>query len=1255
MSLPTRDVVSALRQDGIIFMRRKVIRLPFTDTHTEVSVDRFSRAIEQEDGDKLGIKLEADGPMLPLRGREDLEELAALAGKIPVEGLQHPQLARDLRALADQGFGFQASLATQGPVAAGLYGAYNALTDEQHGWSGLELLHRGRSEQQNPDSQGLKTLADFYRQPQNAEAAELERAGYQFFDGYDRSSLAAAGADPLVGKEHQPWVRLSKVPAGDGAGSLERLERYRQELNRENAEKIWELTRKAGGPGELAGDGLAALDRVHERSRPVFASFLVEGLQQFRDSRELGEWAHKVCGSLGRDEEAEMFCRRVLEKPDASVTDVAESLISPEGSSLNLARELGEALRQDPAFATAIEWGHKALEATEAGYSHRDIWSEVLNHRRACTGVELAALSKAIHSNLIQEDRAAAGESLARGLQAFPETESAATMALELAQSYQPYTTRNAIYSTMLELPPHRSGTELAAVGAQILAGMDGYWSQKDFEPLGQHFLEKMLSDPRTRVAAQFGQQMLTELPELEDKKAVLQWVLQHPTAASPTDFAQMAQTEDFNQAQGTALLSQFADKEPAGWALKACQGLSHKTAVTVMRMAASRLETGRSTDCVQDLVELGKGLDTNWHERAHLGALALALCPDTPALEMGRQLVEKLDTVSRTHAQGILFENREKSDPEALAQVAFQVQKKLIQEDRAEAGMTALEYLSQFDKTAAGARFGLELAEPFTHYATRSAIASTMLELPELRGGVALARVGVTVWDRMDDYWSQNDFEPMGQTFLKHMADDPATAGAAQLAKEWLEQLQEPDERKRVTRWVLGHPQMKTAADFAEAGKDLKLTKNLAGVFLNELSRHSQTAAMGSWAAELIKPMSEEAVLEMMPLFLEHKLHPPTVLFDQLRSKDFDSNTDLAAVRSAAVDMLVGRPAAEFTQRAVEGLDSTSRARAYEALLEQQPATAEGFRALAETIEGRLWDQAKKQAADRMIADLGQRFKSFAPACDWAQQLLSTKLADKTGEVIRGSVLEHPYLDRQLRADIYHNLSDYESVHDFEPLGMRFLKELEGHPDDGPRARQALATLEVQEGYDQRRAVIGWGLGQSGALERASTSRSRNSMLEVGKKLLEFESDKAGASLSFALESDAFSLEQKISFADAILDSQTLEATAHQMMQRCRRTEQKLEIAERAMAMLQSQDSPFWNVLGELAAGQHPEGRAQIYEAAFEYPSFDRLFAAREQLSPLLRDIADTLSQARPEPAPAEVEFLEDAVNIDDIAVIRD
>ncbi len=137
---------------------------------------------------------------LPLRGLEDLDEVAVFTGIAPPETLPKAELARSLSELENIGWHFHAG------EEIGTYGAYNALTDD-FGMSEVTATRDGQKLYCRTE-QRVGELAAFYR---DDPLGRLEAKGYQFFNLHGERRPAYGERPPeSLGKNGKVWMSAAR-------------------------------------------------------------------------------------------------------------------------------------------------------------------------------------------------------------------------------------------------------------------------------------------------------------------------------------------------------------------------------------------------------------------------------------------------------------------------------------------------------------------------------------------------------------------------------------------------------------------------------------------------------------------------------------------------------------------------------------------------------------------------------------------------------------------------------------------------------------------------------------------------------------------------------------------------------------------------------------------------------------------------------------------------------------------------------------
>ncbi len=183
---------------GIEFIQQRGFTWPW-QSKTKVA-DRGDVLVALKEGkaDRLSVRLDEGYPELPLRSREDLQELEAFAQGRPPEG--NRELGQALIGLAKSGWSFHG---TAGQL--GLYGAYNALTDPNFSHLGTPQA-RKEGHEVTLDADKARNIAGFYAS--GSLPAQLEQTGYQFFEPGQESPVLAFEASPGagLGRSGEVWI-----------------------------------------------------------------------------------------------------------------------------------------------------------------------------------------------------------------------------------------------------------------------------------------------------------------------------------------------------------------------------------------------------------------------------------------------------------------------------------------------------------------------------------------------------------------------------------------------------------------------------------------------------------------------------------------------------------------------------------------------------------------------------------------------------------------------------------------------------------------------------------------------------------------------------------------------------------------------------------------------------------------------------------------------------------------------------------------
>lgn len=1223
------ELLHGLARDGVTFLRKKSWRLPFTATHKEVSPDQFE--VGQPDS---GVRLTPDGPMLPLRNQQDLQELAAFHGQLDTNQLEKPQLADQLKSLAEKGFSFQASLGQDGPTASGLYMAYNALTDD-FGLQGLRM-DGGAVAVQLDGEKKLARLANFYSDPANAELLELEKNGYVLYNGYQPVCAALAEADPTVGRGGG-WIALSALPEGKRLESIQKFEKIREGL-RSSVNEYFQATLESTSAKAFLHATRGIYNRQGEYSRASCGMLMLQELQRFPESSQLATWASGL--KTGSDGGTLYLQQEVFAHPELSVVQFAEQMADrPAG----IEGALVEVLADEPAYACALGWVKELAQGLQS-YSVRDLRIWGLKARTASTPKELASMARDLQSHLIQADQATVGTRSLEKLTAFPETAGPARFGLELAKPYEHYATRTAITSTLLELPELEGGRALAEVGGKILARLDGYWSKNDFEPLGHYFLDQMAADEDTRAAAEFGRSMLGRLTEPDDRKQIMQWVFQNPTAKGAQDFAALAEP---NYERGRALLEELAQRPEsrslASWALELYHKIDQTQALSLLATVCKDVSQPPH-ELADELFALSNQASTNWRTASRLSGAALdQLGPEcAPAVTLAQKIDAVVDRVSATHTNHLAYQQRQATTPSEVADLGQAIHKRLIQADRQKAGEIILEALKAFPETQQAAEFGLDLAAKFHHYETRNAVYAQALTNPKLESGQDFAGFGQGVLAAMGGYASADDFGPMGAFFLEKLAQDEATRPAAELANRWLGQLEEPEDRKNVTRWALGHPNLGSVEAIVAAAGELELNPKVAGLLLDELSQHPETATMADWTRRL--KLSEQTLLKLMPRVLAAATQEPAVMMEQLSKlqQEADSWSDRHTLSKAAVELLPENHLTQWTSKLASAGDQISRVQIYRQTLAQRQAdTPEELLAYSRQVFGSLIQQDKARVGRLLVEEL-QHQPRFAGAAEWALGMVGPDHHYETQLAVYSTLLDNPEATPvELVPTVLDRLDQYWSRTDLPELGQKALGLLPAS------ARTALAgeLLGGLESTAERKALLTWAFAQEQSIVSNLDRENHTAMRNLASQFLAVEPPAADVERLLKAITDGRPDYQAAPLLAVAVDlkKETFSQAALKLMDACTSQQDKSEVGRAAIDILSQKDPNFWGLVQRHGLGRPARSQAQLYASVLAHPNRKDLVAAVAELGPAAKDVAEILAMAESLESKANLELERD------------
>ena len=832
MDTSRRQLLLGLEKNGISFQRKKWFRLPFTSTHKEIDADKFADRLESgEKLDHLAIKLR--DVLVPLQSDQDLYELAELEGDgSPVE-LERPQLAEQLKQLAEHGFRFSATVGQDGPTATGLYVAYNALSDPAHNLTApVATLEQGR-QIRDLDPLTLGRISDFYSHPDNQEWVEIEKSGWTFRNA-DQQDICAAQLemDGFLNRGNTT-VELSELPAGKRLEFLEKLETYNKSVSAFQALKLLQTVRDNPSLERLHQVGHEESFNIPKRQRASFQRLLLRELESFPETRETSRWLGEIVDQLDGDTRLKAM-EPFFATPIPDKKELAEALT--DLSYRPVLEGCAQVLKAESENTVALEWGLEMADGL-ADYDAAQLLEAALQQRTASSPEELTALGKTFHERVD-----ASGEKALQKLLEFSETRGNTQKALEMADKHSEQTTKQAIFKATWAQANLDTGAGWGAFGAAVMANLDTYYGRDQRAAVGAELLEKLKEFPSTKTAAEFGERLSAESG---NKVEIMNWVLENPTAQSPKELAAFGQNAD--AANGMRLLSELENHpqtaELATWARTLNEQLGSKSKRAVTALVTEHL--GTPADHVARLMELQNTKGTDVSDALAISDTALALLDQKkPALVMARELTPKLDSYGKLALNRVVYDGLSATKPEELRQLAEDIRDGL-HSSKVAAGETLLTHLSQFPATAEASKYGLALAEKFENANVKNAIYDVLLGNPRVGSGEEKAQVGSSILGKMDGHYTRSYRTSVGEHFLEEMTADPRTESASAAATRMLAESKNP---LQIIQWTLNNPTANSAQDFAAFGANADADANNGKLLLAELERYPETTELAGW-----------------------------------------------------------------------------------------------------------------------------------------------------------------------------------------------------------------------------------------------------------------------------------------------------------------------------------------------------------------------------------------------------------------------
>lgn len=1089
-------LTSRLQNDGVVFRKKKWIRLPFTDTHKEVEGDKFVEALEKNP-EKVNVQI-GDGPRLPVRSSQDLKELAVFAGHLEADQLENPELGAGLKKAADLGYRISAGIGTE--TATSLYAAYNALTQdlgfektevvtpegaslplrsaeealELHAFltggelrkpalaADLEALQKRGYELKDGAYHAYRTLAEvdsgavemveplghdfeissattlaemarFYADPKNAEWAKIAGDGFTFHD-----SLGRPQPPPMLQKDGsvsngKVELALRELPEKGQAEALQRLVKFQSKLGRDDALRLYRSRRDADSAEKFA-------DRVREDLKLVsfarsddFTQLAVEELQRFPRASEGVGWILSAAESCTQARSS--LLELALENPTISAQEAAEEFVDNSKLRKTMAKPLVEALAGQTEYRKALSVAQEL--ATEIPAEEVDsLLDQALRNRSAQQPEELAKLGEELlHSVSVEAAALLGAPLLKKGLLGSAQD---TAKILDWASDCSNLKTRGLLFRAFGKRP---SLDQAVALGADLSKFVDD--DPEGLRVVAGHLLRELGERDETSTMAAFGERVLARVEQPEDVKATFDFVLKH--AKSTDGFGELAAegSADLARAVLTEVAVETGFQERADWVEKVLAPLRDES---VPKVAAELLsELGKA--------ELGKTLmgidfrDLNDQESLHLKKSAFALLdPDTPVRRLAEVMEVGAKPADAARIYDALFERREASTQEELTTALRKLSQRLHTDESyagvMEAGLRHLE-------PSPAVELALDLGRRFPDADTQRKIHQRLLNQPALQTGVELAKLGhLLVNDLKGTYRPSRDAQPVGEYVLQLMKDKPDSRVAAEFA---LATLPESCDPFMLLFWTFAHPEATTVQELVGFGKGAK-----APDCRLLMRRFAPESTLVKWADHFGEGLSELAFRRLTQLVVADLERSPeelaTVMADIGWDRDF-TDKDWALWRAESLRLLATDPkvteAANFGLGVVSGLKEEDSARVLEIVLKQR--NAQGGRELAEVTSkflSRVRGPGRAEAGRAAFALL-KNDEETAPVGELVERLAEQFPQQESRNAIYTAFAELPadlndgreYA--RLAASVVANCDD----EDVEGLGRFFLDRMKADP----------------------------------------------------------------------------------------------------------------------------------------------------------------------------------------------------------------
>lgn len=1066
MKVPRGEVALQVQGQGVKFKKKKWFRLWFTETHKTVSADEFVEALDE--GKEVAVQL-GRSALMPVTKESDLRELGVFRAGLDVSELEQPSVGRSLQQLEKLGYEFGAHLGAT--MVPGLYGAYNALTDPDLGFSQAEA-RLGEARVDLRSSASLAVMAKFYADPKNEDLVSVERKGFNYFNA-DGQAIPVNQVDKnsLVGRADLK-IPLTELPAGKTLEWLERFNGYCEQLYQKNGISLLQSVRDSQTPQEFADKVKGEHRRLSGAQAEIMGDLALEHLATgFSHPSEGMEWARQFSKRVPQGDHREKIQEYFLARPLATPIELAEQVVlehawvAPE--------RLAETLVQKAEYSSALLRGQRLAQGRE--YADK-ILVRALEHRGAKTAMDLAGMAADIHEVVRgRQDGLEVSRMMLEDLAQQAQTENASKFGLDLLDAFPNQSIQRAIYDVVFKMPATGSPKEWSQAAGEVLEHLNGYSQAEEQAAVSSYFLDQLEKQPETAAAARFGKKMFEQAGSRQQKKDLMDWLLEHPEASTPQEFVGAAAAHSSLQKAALNVLTTYPESaDLTSWAASLGDQLGGQALNALTRAVAEQVD--REPDALVDrLISISK-TDVDRADAHLLAKTAFDLLqlrdPVAPAVTMATAIAPQLKPYNALKVYQGLHVGLKAKAPAQLGRFAKGLLKEVNHEDQEALGRLALEHLSQFQETEEAARFGLELASQFVNDDSKVAVYGALLGNPALTSGLELATVGAEISGAMESWSSRNDKGKLGSHFLNLMAEDPQTRRVAEFGLSLVGEGTHSRDHAEVTDWSLNHPLAATEAEFGTFGESCSPANGRR--LLTELAQRPGSEKMASWAVELGEKLSEEAEHDLVKVAAKDMTQAPLSLADRLmriEARRHYESSDLGNLQLAAFDLMKTDPsrsaAAEFGLAVCAEASPYTASQALSLVHENMAAsTVEELASLGSAIHQKFRGDYQVASSRRALTHLAAK-SDAPPVVKWALDFGKSYESTKTQSALYGAALELPDMETgaglaTLLGSVAEGLGPYNS--DARPLVTHLLQKMKVDPETRDCAEFCLGVLSEVE-----------------------------------------------------------------------------------------------------------------------------------------------------------------------------------------------